>query len=101
VRSAAGLLFAARVMQGTEVAALVDLLGQLARLVETVARLRATQQRAAQATAARSAVDRLLRELNRRAGSLPPTDGPLSDGLRTVARVHPSVTPGQPARSGR
>lgn len=97
MRSAAGLLFAARVMQGTETGALIALLAQLTRLAETVARLRDTQQRAVQAAAARSAADGLLRELNRRAGSLPTTGGPPSYDLRTLARVHSPVTLGRPA----
>jgi hypothetical protein len=60
LRVAGRLLFSARVAKPSENQQLRVLLGQLAALVDAVARLRQTQQRAAQAAAARAAAEQLL-----------------------------------------
>jgi hypothetical protein len=59
LRHAGRLLSALRVAKPSETAQLRDLLTQLVALTDTVARLRQTQQRAAQAAAARGAAEQL------------------------------------------
>jgi hypothetical protein len=69
VRTAAGALAGARLVKQAETRQLLSLLAQLTALSETLARLRETQGRAAQALAARRAAEQLASEHRRRAGA--------------------------------
>ena len=66
-RSAAGALLSARLVKGTETRQMLALLARLTALSESLARLRDTQGRAAQAVAARRAAELLAGEYQRRA----------------------------------
>jgi hypothetical protein len=68
-RTAAGTLLGARLIKQSETRQLLSLLDQLTALTETLARLRETQGRAAQALAARRAAEQLAHEHLRRAGA--------------------------------
>ena len=69
VRTAAGALAGARLVKRAETQQLLSLLTQLTALSESLARLRETQGRAAQAQAARRAAEELTGEHLRRAGA--------------------------------
>ena len=66
-RTAAGALLSARLVKRSETRQLLALLDRLTALSETLARLRETQGRAAQALAARRAAEHLASEQQRRA----------------------------------
>jgi len=68
-RTAAGALVGARLVKRAETRQLLSLLVQLTNLSESLARLRETQGRAAQALAARRAAEHLAGEHLRRAGA--------------------------------
>ena len=68
LRTAGRLLLAARIAKPSETAQLLALLAQLAALADAVTRLRESQQRAAQAAAARSAAEQLHAVARRYAG---------------------------------
>jgi chorismate synthase len=67
MRTAAGALVGARLVKRTETRQLLSLLTRLTALSESLARLRETQGRAAQALAARRAAEQLANEQHRRA----------------------------------
>ncbi|MBW3648361.1 MAG: relaxase/mobilization nuclease domain-containing protein [Actinobacteria bacterium] len=68
-RTAAGALVGARLVKRAETRQLLSLLARLTALTESLARLRETQGRAAQALAARRAAEQLASEHLRRAGA--------------------------------
>ena len=68
-RTAAGGLLRAGLVKRAETRQLLSLLTSLTALAESLARLRETQGRAAQALAARRAAEQLTREQHRRAGA--------------------------------
>lgn len=68
-RTAAGALLGARLVKRAETRQLLSLLVRLTALSESLARLRETQGRAAQALAARRAAEQLAGEHQRRAGA--------------------------------
>jgi hypothetical protein len=92
VRTAAGALAGARLVKQAETRQLLSLLAQLTALSESLARLRETQGRAAQALAARRAAERLAGEHLRRAAAARAT-------VSSSARQGPiSVEPSPPHR---
>ena len=104
VRTAAGRLSGARIVQRAETRQLLALLGHLTRLSQTLAVLRDTQGRAAQAHAARQAAEQLMAETVRQSPTEKPTaassyatPGPTA----VVNRVAPSTTVTSPRRASR
>jgi hypothetical protein len=95
------LLLAAQVAKPSELRQLLALLAQLSALTEAVTRLRETQQRAAQAQAARRAAEQ-LRDLT---ASYRPASTPSVGAASTPASGHvrpsPRSEPLQPARTAR
>lgn len=85
-RTAAGALLGARLVKRAESRQLLSLLAQLTTLVESLARLRETQGRAAQALAARRAAERLASEHQRRAGA---ASAAVSSAVSTAVRQTP------------
>jgi hypothetical protein len=89
LRVAARLLLSAQVAQPSELKQLLALLAQLAALTDAVARLRETQERAAQAAAARRAAEQ-LRDVTSHYGTQRPSRGsqegpsPSRSGARTT-----------------
>jgi hypothetical protein len=96
-RSAAGALLSARLVKGTETRQLLALLARLTALSESLARLRDTQGRAAQALAARRAAEHLASEYQRRAQA---ASAAVSRAVSTAStRVPPSVVLPPPYRT--
>jgi hypothetical protein len=96
-RSAAGALLNARLVKGTETRQLLVLLARLTALSESLARLRDTQGRAAQALAARRAAEHLASEYQRRAQA---ASAAVSRAVSTAStRVPPSVVLPPPYRT--
>ena len=94
LRHAGRLLSALKVAKPSETAQLRDLLTQLVALTDTVARLRQTQQRAAQAAAARAAAEQLQTAATR-------YPRPVWTPTREASRRHtstvlPAAAPGYP-----
>jgi hypothetical protein len=100
-RTAAGGLLRAGLVKRAETRQLLSLLSSLTALAESLARLRETQGRAAQALAARRAAEQLTSEQHRRAGAASAAvstvvrHGPVSAGLPPPHRL-----PGRPAPRG-
>ena len=82
VRTAAGALAGARLVKRAETRQLLSLLTQLTALAESLARLRETQGRAAQALAARRAAEQLMGEHLRRAAAATAASAAVSSSAR-------------------
>ena len=96
-RSAAGALLSARLVKGTETRQLLALLARLTALSESLARLRDTQGRAAQALAARRAAEHLASEYQRRAQA---ASAAVARAVSTAStRVPPSIVLPPPYRT--
>jgi hypothetical protein len=102
LRTAGRLLLAARVAKPSETAQLLRLLAQLAALADAVTRLRETQQRAAQAEAARAAAQQLHAVVRRyQDGGVLGRDHPLATAGRGRAQRVFTVSADTPATGRR
>lgn len=103
LRTAGRLLLAARVAKPSETAQLLRLLAQLAALADAVTRLRETQQRAAQAAAARTAAQQLHDVIRQHhGGGVLRCAQPLATAQRGSAQRVSTATAARPATdSGR
>jgi len=82
VRTAAGALLGARLVKRAETRQLLSLMARLTALSESLARLRETQGRAAQAVAARRAAEQLMGEHLRRAAAPAAASAAVSSSAR-------------------
>jgi hypothetical protein len=102
LRTAGRLLLAARVAKPSENAQLLRLLAQLAALADAVTRLRETQQRAAQAAAARTAAQQLHAVVHRyQGGGVLGGAQPLATAGRGSAQRVSTATAARPATGRR
>jgi hypothetical protein len=106
VRSAAGALICNRLVRRAETRQLLALLSDLTSLTESLARLRETQGRAAQAQAARRTSEQLAAEHTRRATAASAAVAPLvrraaAAGLPTTPYRPTSTQTGRPSSASR
>ncbi|MBW3656602.1 MAG: hypothetical protein KY444_10900, partial [Gemmatimonadetes bacterium] len=100
LRTAGRLLLSAQVAQPSELKQLLALLAQLAALADAVTRLRESQQRAAQAAAARNAAEQLRLVVAGYQPHRPGRDAPAGPG-RAHSAPNWRVTASPTAESGR
>jgi hypothetical protein len=100
-RTAAGALVGARLVKRAETRQLLSLLARLTALSESLALLRETQGRAAQAVAARCAAERLAGEHLRRSGAASAAVAPaVAHGPASVEPIWPHRVASDPSARG-
>ncbi len=99
-RTAAGALVGARLVKRAETRQLLSLLVRLTALSDSLARLRETQGRAAQALAARRAAEQLAGEHQRRAGAASSAVSSAVTSAVTQAPVSIELAPAHRTMSG-